>query len=76
MIDQFASVGIPEDKAKLADSLKPKLQVVVDGKKISLNSDSGVDNASSTLTLGEEVDEPMPNNITLKVSIKSGVFLL
>ncbi|KAJ3667016.1 hypothetical protein Zmor_002427 [Zophobas morio] len=66
----LTNLGIPEDKAKLADSLKPKLEVVVDGKKISLNSDSGVDNASSTLTLGEEVDEPMPNNITLKSTAK------
>jgi hypothetical protein len=40
--------------------------VVVDGNKISLNSDSGVENASSTFILGQEVDEPMPNNITLK----------
>jgi hypothetical protein len=31
--------------------------------KISLNSDSGVENASSTFILGQEVDEPMPNNI-------------
>ncbi|KAJ3667011.1 hypothetical protein Zmor_002422 [Zophobas morio] len=69
-VEYLTALGIPEDKAKLADSLKPKLQVVVDGKKISLNSDSGVDNASSTLTLGEEVDEPMPNNITLKSTAK------
>jgi hypothetical protein len=39
--------------------------------KITNNSDSGVENASSTFILGQEVDEPMPNNITLKVSIKS-----
>ncbi|XP_044259931.1 fatty acid-binding protein, liver-like [Tribolium madens] len=68
--EYLMALGIPEDKAKLADSLKPKLQVVVDGKKISLNSDSGVENASSTFTLGEEVDEPMPHNFTLKSTAK------
>jgi hypothetical protein len=65
-VEYLVTLGIPEDKAKAADTLKPKLEVVVDGNKISLNSDSGVENASSTFILGQEVDEPMPNNITLK----------
>jgi hypothetical protein len=65
-VEYLVTLGIPEDKAKAADTLKPKLEVVVDGNKISLNSDSGVENASSTFILGQEVDEPMPNNIILK----------
>ncbi|XP_063911630.1 fatty acid-binding protein 9-like isoform X2 [Zophobas morio] len=69
-VEYLTALGVPEDKAKLADSFKPKLQVVVDGKKVSVNSDSGVENSSSTFTLGEEVDEPLPNNITLKSTAK------
>jgi hypothetical protein len=35
-----------------------------------LNSDSGVENASSTYILGEEVDETLPDNITVKSTAK------
>ncbi|KAJ3667012.1 hypothetical protein Zmor_002423 [Zophobas morio] len=70
LVEYFKALGVPEDKAKLADTFKPKLQVVVDGKKVSVNSDSGVENSSSTFILGEEVDEPMPNNVTLKSTAK------
>jgi hypothetical protein len=46
--------------------------VAVDGNKISvsINSGDGEEKASSTFILGEEVDEALPNNITLKVSTK------
>ncbi|KAJ3667014.1 hypothetical protein Zmor_002425 [Zophobas morio] len=71
-VEYLIALGTPEDKAKLAESHKSTVQVVLDGKKVSLNSDSGVNKTSSTLTLGEEVDEPMPNNTILKESIKSG----
>ncbi|CAH1382017.1 hypothetical protein MTP99_005905 [Tenebrio molitor] len=69
-LEYLISLGIPEDKAKAVDALKPKLEVVVDGNKISLNSDSGVENASSTYILGEEVDETLPDNITVKSTAK------
>ncbi|XP_063911635.1 sodium/calcium exchanger regulatory protein 1-like isoform X7 [Zophobas morio] len=69
-VEYLIALGTPEDKAKLAESHKSTVQVVLDGKKVSLNSDSGVNKTSSTLTLGEEVDEPMPNNTILKSTAK------
>ena len=57
------------------DSAKTKLQVVVDGKKILMTSDSGVEKHTLTFILGEEVDEQVDNNGTIKVSIQSGVLL-
>ena len=57
------------------DSAKTKLQVVVDGKKILMTSDSGAEKHTLTFILGEEVEERMYNNTTIKVSIQSGVLL-
>ncbi|KAJ3626006.1 hypothetical protein MTP99_016534 [Tenebrio molitor] len=67
-LEYLLSIGIPEDRAKESDARNPKLEVVVDGNKISLNSDPGT--TSSTFILGEEVDEPLPNNVTFKSTAK------
>ncbi|KAH0812360.1 hypothetical protein GEV33_010431 [Tenebrio molitor] len=68
-LEYLLALGVPEDRAKVADARNPKLEVVVDGNKISLNSDSGTI-TSSTFILGEEVDEPLPNNVTFKSTAK------
>jgi hypothetical protein len=71
-LEYLVSIGVPEDRAKVADARKPTLEVAVDGNKISvsINSGDGEEKASSTFILGEEVDEALPNNITLKSTAK------
>ncbi|XP_068897849.1 fatty acid-binding protein, adipocyte-like [Tenebrio molitor] len=71
-LEYLLSIGVPEDRAKVADARKPTLEVAVDGNKISvnINSGDGEEKASSTFILGEEVDEALPNNITLKSTAK------
>ncbi|CAH1375108.1 unnamed protein product [Tenebrio molitor] len=70
-LEYLVAIGVPEDRAKAVDARKPTLEVAVDGNKISVNIiNSGEEKVLSTFILDKEVDEAMPNNITLKSTAK------
>lgn len=59
--------GIPEDKANAIANSKPKLDVKVEGDKITVDVD-GLQKQTNVYVLNQEVDEVLQGT-TLKVSI-------
>lgn len=63
---QSVPIGIPEDKAKLANERKNPFDIVLDGNKLRFTS--SLSNRTTELVLGEEVDETLPMDVVVKVS--------
>lgn len=62
---QSVPIGIPEDKAKLANERKNPFDVALDGNKLRFVS--SLSNKTTELVLGEEVDESLPLDVVVKV---------
>lgn len=63
-------VGIPEESAKVASSVKCKLEIKIDGNDITFTNITPENNNrhSTNLVLNKEVDEIIANNILIKVT--------
>lgn len=67
--EYFSFKGIPDESAQKVDSVRPIIEVKVNGNQYSIDSNSGFKNACVTFTLNEEFDDVMPNQMVLKVSL-------
>ncbi|CAH0561083.1 unnamed protein product [Brassicogethes aeneus] len=70
LVAYLTGLGIPEDKAKIADSVKPEVEIIIEGDNITITSNSGIGNSSSKFVVGKEVDDPMPMGVVLKSTTK------
>ncbi|KAJ8922071.1 hypothetical protein NQ315_008712 [Exocentrus adspersus] len=60
----LVKMGIPEAKAKVGNERKSAFEVAVDGDKIRFIS--GINNKTTELVLGKEVEETLPMDIKVK----------
>lgn len=60
-------LGFPQDKALKANEIRPQMDIKVEGNKYVMSSNSGVKNSSSSITINEEYDDPLPTGEVLKV---------
>ncbi|KAJ8922032.1 hypothetical protein NQ315_008672 [Exocentrus adspersus] len=62
----LAALGIPEGRAKEVDATKPILEVQINGREVTISTESDNSKVSSTLILDEEVDETLALNILVQ----------
>ncbi|KAJ8956212.1 hypothetical protein NQ314_006758 [Rhamnusium bicolor] len=62
----LVALGIPEDRAKEVDALRPVLDIIINGKEVTFSTRSGEMNSSSTLIFDEEINETIALDIPVK----------
>ncbi|KAJ8976341.1 hypothetical protein NQ317_009793 [Molorchus minor] len=62
----LVALGVPEDRAKEVDAIRPILEIIVNKNEVIFSTISGELNSSSKLVFDEEVIETIALNISVK----------
>ncbi|KAF7264273.1 fatty acid-binding protein-like [Rhynchophorus ferrugineus] len=65
-VEHLIALGIPYERARIVDSMRPNLELTIDGDRLTIISFSGDYKQESNLIFDQEVDETVAAEMTIK----------